>query len=195
MVNKSRHVFARTIRTGSPASRRPDSSAEVVGASPSTRVGGFPMILFAHGYHVTPDTYAALLDSWVERGFVVAAPIFADENSSAITLQHHVDTEGDLVNEPADLAFVTHHLIQDSAAPTPSCPLINGLIDPTSLALAGHSDGGEAVGMLSNSLGRDPRGSVIRFAPGRSRVSCRCRVVVLSCCRAPRTTEGRTGRP
>ena len=135
------------------------SSQEVAGAPPAIRVGGFPMIVFAHGYNVTPDTYAALLDSWVARGFVVAAPFFPDENSAAVALQHYANTERDLLNEPADLAFVTRQIVQDSTTMTQSCPMVNGLIDPTALALAGHSDGGEAVAMLSNSLGQDPQGA------------------------------------
>ena len=153
------------------------NSVEVVGARPATRSGGFPMIVFAHGYDVTPDTYSSLLDAWAQQGFVVAAPVFPDENTNAIALQHDANTEGDLVNEPADLAFVTRQLVDDSAKATPSCPLASGLINATSLALAGHSDGGEAVGMLSNSLGRDPQG--VAFASLRSGLAYRA-VIVMS---------------
>lgn len=153
------------------------SSTEVANAAPASRIGGFPMIVFAHGYNVTPDTYATLLDTWVQRGFVVAAPLFPDENPAAITLQHLTNTESDLVNEPADVAFVTRQLIHDSVAATPTCPLISGLIDATSLALAGHSDGAEAVGMLSNSLGRDPQG--VAFTTLREGLDYRA-VIVMS---------------
>ena len=33
-------------------------------------------MLFAHGYDVTPDFYAPLLERWAAAGYVVAAPVF-----------------------------------------------------------------------------------------------------------------------
>jgi len=75
-------------------------------------------VIFAHGYDVTPDTYAALLDAWVEAGFVVVAPVFPDENSMRSPLRGGTNTEDDIVNEPGDLAFVTTSVIQASANET-----------------------------------------------------------------------------
>ncbi|NNN09190.1 MAG: chlorophyllase, partial [Acidimicrobiaceae bacterium] len=46
------------------------------------------MIVFAHGYDVSPDIYSALLNSWVRAGFVVVAPFFPDEKASAVIAQH-----------------------------------------------------------------------------------------------------------
>jgi hypothetical protein len=115
-------------------------------------------VVFAHGYDVTPETYATLLDTWAAHGFVVAAPILPDESSTEVALQH-VNTEGDLVNEPGDLAFVTRSLLGDSTTPSPSCPLVQGLIRPSELALAGHSDGAVAVALLAYSTGHDPQGA------------------------------------
>jgi predicted dienelactone hydrolase len=74
------------------------------------------MIVFIHGYDVNPSTYALLLNEWASKGFVVAAPIFPGENSAAVAQQHGANTEADLVNEPADIAFVTHQILTDSAA-------------------------------------------------------------------------------
>jgi hypothetical protein len=130
---------------------------EISGAAPLRRAGGFPTIVFAHGYDVTPGVYAPLLDAWVKAGFVVIAPVFPDENGAEVAAQH-ANTEGDLVNEPADIAFVTRQMLAASAVPTPRCPVAHGIIDPASLALAGHSDGATAVGALSYARGRDPQG-------------------------------------
>ncbi len=138
------------------------NTVEQVDAPPATRLGGFPMIVFAHGFNVVPSTYAALLDYWVRQGFIVASPVFPDENRNAVARQPGVNTELDLVNEPADLAFVTRQIVADSAKAAPSCPLAYGLINPAALALAGHSDGAVAVGMLANSTGRDPQGVAFR---------------------------------
>ena len=130
--------------------------AQTPGAVPVARSGGFPMIVFAHGYDVTPDTYAPLLDAWVKAGFVVAAPFFPDEDRSGVAAQHSVNTEDDLWNEPADLTFVTRQILDDSSAASAGCPIVHGLIRSSELALAGHSDGATVVAMLSYAHGKDP---------------------------------------
>jgi hypothetical protein len=132
--------------------------AESPGAKPATSSGGFPMIVFAHGYDVTPDTYAPLLDAWVKAGFVVAAPLFPDEDRSGVAAQHGANTEDDLRNEPADLTFVTRQILNDSSAASAGCPVVLGLIRSSELALAGHSDGATVVAMLSYARGKDPYG-------------------------------------
>ena len=116
------------------------------------------MIVFAHGYDVTPDIFAPLLDAWVRAGFVVVAPLFPDEKSSEVAAQHGANTEGDLVNEPADLAFVTQALVNDSSDGSSNCPVMHGLVNASELALAGHSDGATAVAMLAFDHGLDPQG-------------------------------------
>lgn len=132
---------------------------EVADAPPVSRSGGYPLIVFAHGYDVTPDTYAPLLDAWTRAGFVVAAPFFPDEQPSAIGAQHDADTEGDLANEPGDLAFVTKGILDSSTTPSPTCPVASGLVQATRIALAGHSDGANAVAMLAYAEGVDPQGA------------------------------------
>ncbi|HEV3266924.1 MAG TPA: hypothetical protein VGZ68_00825 [Acidimicrobiales bacterium] len=128
------------------------------GATPLAHVGGYPMIVFAHGYDVTPDIYASMLDAWVRAGFVVVAPMFPDENQYAVAAQHGANTEEDLLNEPADITFVTRSLLQASANTSIGCHVVSGLIQPTELALAGHSDGAAAVGLLAYARGNDPQG-------------------------------------
>jgi len=140
-----------------PTLSRSPNNSEITNAPPAQQADGFPMIVFAHGYDVTPGTYLSLLETWAEKGFVVAAPIFPDENSTEVR-QQHADTEADIYNEPADLAFVTRQLLTDSSTLSASCPLVQGLVRPSQLAFAGHSDGGDAVGLLAYSTGRDPQG-------------------------------------
>ena len=141
-----------------PISFTVPGASEQVNAVASNRPYGFPMIVFAHGYNVTPDTYAALLDAWTRRGFVVAAPIFPDENPVQVARQGGTNSSYDLWNEPADLVFVTRQLLSASTTTSQSCPIVKGLINAKQLALAGHSDGGTVVGMLALSSGRDPQG-------------------------------------
>jgi hypothetical protein len=135
------------------------------------------MIVFAHGYDVTPDIYAAMLDAWVRAGFVVAAPLFPDENQYAVAAQHGANTEDDLRNEPADITFVTRSLLQASVTPSSGCHVVDGLIQPTQLALAGHSDGATVVGLLTYARGKDPQG--VSFASLRAGLDYRA-VAVLS---------------
>jgi len=154
-------------------SASPDHS-EITNAPPAQQAGGYPMIVFAHGYDVTPDTYASLLETWAEKGYVVAAPIFPDESSTEVS-QQHVDTEADIYNEPADLAFVTQQLLTDSSTLSAACPLVQGLVRPSELAFAGHSDGADAVGLLAYSTGRDPQG--VAYARVRQGLAIRATLI------------------
>ena len=134
------------------------SPKETPNAVPRPRAGGYPVIVFAHGYDVTPDTYAALLDEWARAGYVVVAPFFPDEKSSAVTAQHGANTEGDLANEPADLTFVTRQVVAASKDLTKGCPLAHHLVDASRIAMAGQSDGANAVATLAYDQGLDPQG-------------------------------------
>ncbi len=95
---------------------------------------GAPLVVFAHGFALTPLNYTALLDTWVRAGYVVAAPVFPVENAAA---PGGAD-RSDLSNEPADISFVISRLIGASSP-------VRGLIDPTKIAVAGQSDGGVAA--------------------------------------------------
>jgi hypothetical protein len=118
-------------------------------ASPPPAGEHFPVIVFAHGYDVNPDTYVKLLDAWVRGGFVVVAPIFPDTNPAAVHAIGGSDAgESDIVNQPGDLAYVTRRVIDDSDAPGSSCRRLYRLIRPSEIGLAGQSDGGETVAML-----------------------------------------------
>jgi predicted dienelactone hydrolase len=94
--------------------------------------GSHPLIVFAHGFALTPAPYSRLLRAWASAGFVVAAPVFPLENANA----PGGPTESDLVNEPRDLSVVIDRLLSGVLA---------GEIDPTEIAVAGHSDGGVAA--------------------------------------------------
>jgi predicted dienelactone hydrolase len=96
----------------------------------------FPLIVFAHGFAVTPHIYARLLDTWTRAGYVVAAPVFPVENANA----PGGPDQSDLVNEPGDIRFVISRLV-GSTSP------LGGLVDPKKIAVAGQSDG--AVAALS----------------------------------------------
>jgi fermentation-respiration switch protein FrsA (DUF1100 family) len=97
--------------------------------------GPFPLIVFGHGFAVTPDPYAALLTAWARAGYVVAAPIFPLGNQNA----PGGPNEQDLVNQPRDMSFVITRLLN---AP-PGLPA--HLVDPRRIAVSGQSDGGDTA--------------------------------------------------
>jgi len=119
--------------------------------APVARAGGpYPLVVFAHGFDVTPTVYARLLDSWARAGYVVAAPTFPGENPAAPGGAN----ESDIINEPGDMSFVISRMLALNAG---SGPLAQ-LIDPSLVAVAGQSDGAEvALGVAYDPRFRDPR--------------------------------------
>lgn len=94
----------------------------------------FPLIVFGHGFALTPQSYAGLLDTWARAGYVVAAPVFPVGNANA----PGGPDEQDIVNQPGDMSFVVSRL-------TASTSPLHGLVDPKRIAFAGQSDGAETA--------------------------------------------------
>jgi dienelactone hydrolase len=111
----------------------------------------YPLVVFGHGFSVTPGLYAKLLDAWARAGFIVAAPLFPLENANA----PGGPDESDLVNQPGDIRFVITELLAD--ARNPNSRLYN-MIDSRHIAVAGQSDGAEtAFAVGYEQIFRDPR--------------------------------------
>ncbi len=124
-------------------------SVPVALAAPAYRFGPYPVIVFAHGFAVDPNTYRALLVSWVEAGYVVVAPFFPDTSSPAIEAQHGADTELDMFNQPADVAFVVSQVVKaEKDSPLTRVGYLAGMMNTDRLVLAGQSDGGDTVAAL-----------------------------------------------
>jgi len=105
---------------------------------PASGSGPWPLVVFGHGYAATPGIYAHLLRAWTLAGYVVAAPLFPLGNAHA----PGGPDEADIVNQPRDISFVISKLLAASGART--SPL-HGLVDPSRIAVAGQSDGGETA--------------------------------------------------
>ena len=114
-------------------------------------VGSYPLIVFGHGYALTPASYDRLLSAWAEAGYVVAAPVFPLGNAGA----PGGPNESDIVNQPQDMSFVISKLLGLSGRPS---GVLGGRIDPSRIAVAGHSDGAEtALAVAYDHRYRDPR--------------------------------------
>jgi dienelactone hydrolase len=113
----------------------PASDVDRRGARPARDEGPFPLVIFGHGFAVTPGPYAQLLQAWARAGYVVAAPIFPLGNANA----PGGPNESDIVNQPRDMSFVISHMLTLSKGRR---GIFAGLISPKEIAVAGQSDGG-----------------------------------------------------
>ena len=139
---------SRTIRL--PDGRRVPRSLETVVRYPAAG-NAYPLIVFGHGYALTPARYARLLRAWTEAGYVVAAPVFPLENAAA----PGGPNESDLINQPEDMSFVIGRLLALNARTN---SVLYEKIDPSRIAVAGHSDGAEtALAVAYDHRFRDPR--------------------------------------
>lgn len=131
-VPRSLTTIIRYPAVGSP------SRNDRLAAAPAKSAGPFPLIVFAHGFNITPTPYAPMLRAWVRAGFVVAAPIFPLTNAAA----PGGPNESDLVNQPADMSFVITRMLAGNAR---SHGILSGLITSNEIAVTGQSDGGSTA--------------------------------------------------
>ena len=101
---------------------------------PSGAPGPLPLVVFAHGWNSDPGVYETLLEQWAAAGFLVAAPVFPDS-----TDLYPGTPVSDYADQAIDLSFVITSLLND-----PSLQ-----VDPTRIAVAGHSDGGTDVALMA----------------------------------------------
>ena len=120
-----------------PAQGSP-SHIDVMNAPPQRAAGRFPLVVFGHGFAVTPAPYAPLLRFWARAGYVVAAPIFPLGNADA----PGGPNESDLPNQPGDMSFVISRLLRSSAS---RHAFLSGMIDLHAIAVSGQSDGGDTA--------------------------------------------------
>jgi predicted dienelactone hydrolase len=120
-------TFPMTIWYPTPGD--PDAPA-VPDAPPDRAVGAYPLVVFIHGYAVTPDFYEELLRRWASAGYVVAAATYPGGDD-------------DYALQFADTTFLITQLLRLSGGAPGSNPLV-GTIDANRVGVAGHSNG-EAI--------------------------------------------------
>lgn len=138
-------------------------------AAAGTAKGPYPLIVFAHGFGATADTYADLLAHWASAGYVVAAPTFPLSSGSSPCGA----IAGDVANQPQDMSFVITSVLREAkGTDTP----LAGLVDKNHIGAGGHSNGGiTTYGLVGNTAHRDQRvsaavimaGTAQKFAEGK----------------------------
>jgi dienelactone hydrolase len=100
-------------------------------ASPDRAHGPYPLILFSHGYAVTPDFYRSLLERWAAAGYVVAAPVYPILSG----------TPGGASHTDYEKTFDDARFVISQVLGLPGNDPLGGLADGARIASAGHSDG------------------------------------------------------
>lgn len=150
-----------------PAPERGDD-LQVRVSAPATGTD-LPVIIFAHGFGGSMTFYDPLVDHWTANGFVVVQPTFLDSATLGVTPDdpRYPDIWKFRVD---DLERVIDNL-ETLLAAVPGLP---ERVDTARLAAAGHSWGGQSVGMLLGArvLGADGQ-------PGDDRTDPRIKAGVL----------------
>ncbi|MGW4849010.1 alpha/beta hydrolase family protein [Nocardia brasiliensis] len=104
---------------------------------------GLPVLVLAHGFGKSMSSYDPLVDFWAAHGFVVVQPTFLDSRTLGLTPE---DARYQHIWEirVQDVRRVLDELDRVLAA----VPGLGARIDPERIAVAGHSWGGQTVGML-----------------------------------------------
>lgn len=104
-----------------------------------------PLVVFSHGYHGTPEQSRFLMEGLADRGYRVMAPRHADALGGGAGLQRMETgfgrpgewSETDFADRAADVRAVLEAVRVD--------PEWKARVDPSRIALAGHSLGGYTV--------------------------------------------------
>jgi predicted dienelactone hydrolase len=106
-------------------------SGSTADATPDKAHGPYPLLLFSHGYAVTPEFYRPLLERWAAAGYVVAAPVYPILSG----------TPGGASHTDYEKTFDDARFVISQVLALPSSDPLAGLVDPARIAAAGHSDG------------------------------------------------------
>lgn len=122
----------------------------VADATPVRRRGGFPLVVFSHGFGASGPAYQPVLQRFVRAGYVVAAPTFPSSSGGA----PGGSLLTDYVNQPADVSFVLTRVLRVQRRD----PSLRRTIDRHDIGVAGHSLGAiTTLGLARNSCCQDRR--------------------------------------
>jgi len=90
----------------------------------------YPLVIFSHGFSLSPEWYSTLLEHYASHGFIVLAPEHVEQDWSEAALES--------IDRPRDIVQ-TLDLAEELTAVGGG---LDGLIDMENVAVVGHSFGG-----------------------------------------------------
>jgi len=94
----------------------------------------YPLVVFSHGYALSPILYSTLLEHYASQGYIVLAP----EHNETFDDQSLTGFWKALIDRPVDI----HRTIDYAELLTKAGAPLAGLIDMDNIAVVGHSYGG-----------------------------------------------------
>ena len=105
-----------------------------IDAGEPERTGGpYPLVVFSHGYALSPIVYSTLLEHYASHGYVVLAPEHNETFDGSLT-----GFWQELIDRPVDI----HRTIDEAERLTDPGATLDGMIDLDNIAVVGHSYGG-----------------------------------------------------
>ena len=102
-------------------------------AQPEQTDEPYPLVVFSHGYSLSPIVYSTLVEHYASQGFVVLAPEHNEGFDGSLT-----GFWQELIDRPVDI----HRTIDYAEQLTKSGEPLAGMIDLDNIAVVGHSYGG-----------------------------------------------------
>jgi predicted dienelactone hydrolase len=100
---------------------------------PDTTGGPYPLVVFSHGFALSPIVYSTLVEHCASQGYVVLAPEHNESFDGSLT-----GFWKELIDRPVDIRRTIDHAEQLSRSGEP----LAGMIDLDDVAVVGHSYGG-----------------------------------------------------
>jgi predicted dienelactone hydrolase len=107
--------------------------AAFANAQPEPTDEPYPLVVFSHGFSLSPIVYSTLVEHYASQGYVVLAPEHNESFDGSLT-----GFWEELIDRPVDI----HRTIDYAEHLTKSGEPLAGLIDLDSIAVVGHSYGG-----------------------------------------------------
>jgi predicted dienelactone hydrolase len=102
-------------------------------AEPEPADGPYPLVVFSHGFSLSPIVYSTLVEHWASQGYIVLAPEHNESFDGSLT-----EFWKELIDRPVDI----HRTIDAAEQLSGSGAPLAGLIDLDNVAVVGHSYGG-----------------------------------------------------
>ena len=102
-------------------------------AQPEQTDEPYPLVVFSHGYALSPIVYSTLVEHYASQGYIVLAPEHNETFDQSLTGFWKA-----LIDRPVDI----HRTIDYAELLTKPGALMAGLIDMDNIAVVGHSYGG-----------------------------------------------------